>query len=95
MADKPSTSKPPKHNPAGIRETRRYIDPDGREIIGFYKLDGSLDFIKGSITVKVGDTTILLDWRYPSKTSLEKAFSTFDDYASEKLEKLKGQLPPP
>ena len=92
MAEKPSTTKPPKHNSAGIRETKRYIDPEGREIIAFFRLDGSLDFIKGSITVKVGDKTILLDWKYPSKTTIEKAFSAFDDYASDKLEKLKADL---
>lgn len=83
----------------GIREVKKFVDEDGREVLEFLPVYGKnkeVPLVKGSVMVRIGMTapngmpmppqTIRLEWAFPDGTTVKKAFELFDKTAEAEVE---------
>jgi hypothetical protein len=87
-----------------IREVKRYMDPEGREVLEFVPVFGKTteaSLVKGAVVLALGGIGpggvqmparhMRLEWSFPEGTSIKKAFETFDEAAKAEVELFKKQ----
>jgi hypothetical protein len=87
-----------------IREVKKYMDPEGREVLEFVPVFGKnteASLVKGAVVLALGGIGpggvqmparhMRLEWSFPEGTSIKKAFETFDEAAKAEVEVFKKQ----
>lgn len=83
-----------------IREVKKYVDPEGREVLEFVQVFGKAtepNLVKGAVMLMIGGgmnmppRQMRLEWAFPEGISVKKAFETFDAAATAEVEMFKKQ----
>lgn len=79
-----------------IREVKKYVDPEGREVLEFVQVFGKAtepNLVKGAVMLMIGGgmNKMRLEWAFPEGISVKKAFETFDAAATAEVEMFKKQ----
>lgn len=87
-----------------IREVKKYMDPEGREVLEFVPVFGKTteaSLVKGAVVLALGSVGpggaqmparhMRLEWSFPEGTGIKKAFETFDEAAKVEVELFKKQ----